>query len=299
MFRKEWSLIVNSLVIQLAAGLFTFLAAYRQIFSDQAGGEALVTQAICGMRLTGPLIVTGMILSLFHLGRPFRAYRAVTQIKTSWLSREVFFTAAFLALWAFSTWLDAGTTARMLWVWLTVLAGLLCVLSMSGIYAATGIPGWSGLHAYLHFFGTLIVFGSVSSTIILLLTRDTADAAQALSVLFTLLALLMLALRLIFQAKLILSLKSKSKEWSLDSLVAATPVPLPDALASLHQSLTLWGWVLSFSGVALALYAISAKAWDTGPWMLAAIGALVLAGESLQRMGFNSLGLADEMRGNP
>ncbi len=34
------------------------------------------------------LIITGLLSSTFHLGRPERAWRALTQWKTSWLSRE-------------------------------------------------------------------------------------------------------------------------------------------------------------------------------------------------------------------
>ena len=35
------------------------------------------------------LLVAGLIASVFHLGRPERAWRAATQWRTSWLSREV------------------------------------------------------------------------------------------------------------------------------------------------------------------------------------------------------------------
>jgi hypothetical protein len=81
----------------------------------------------------------------------------------------------------------------------------------------------------------------------------------------------------------------------LDNLVTAASLPLPLKLASLHKSLTLWGWALSFSGTVLALYALTAGKADAGVLMMTAIAGFVLTGESLQRIGFNSLGLSEEM----
>ena len=44
------------------------------------------------------LLVLGLIASVFHLGRPERAWRAATQWRTSWLSREVIALPAFMGL---------------------------------------------------------------------------------------------------------------------------------------------------------------------------------------------------------
>ena len=41
-----------------------------------------------GLGLAVVLIVSGLLSSTFHLGRPERAWRAFSQWKTSWLSRE-------------------------------------------------------------------------------------------------------------------------------------------------------------------------------------------------------------------
>jgi DMSO reductase anchor subunit len=41
---------------------------------------------------------TGLIASFFHLGRPERAWRAATQWRTSWLSREVIVLPAFMGI---------------------------------------------------------------------------------------------------------------------------------------------------------------------------------------------------------
>jgi DMSO reductase anchor subunit len=44
------------------------------------------------------LLIAGLIASIFHLGRPARAWRAATQWRTSWLSREVIVLPAVMGL---------------------------------------------------------------------------------------------------------------------------------------------------------------------------------------------------------
>lgn len=287
MLHKEWSLIANSILIQLAAGLVAFLAFYRQCSADRAFGDTVIMAAACGMIWAGPIIFSSMILSLFHLGRPGRAYRAITQLSASWLSREVFFTGAFFVLWAISVWMDASGHDSMLWVWLTVAAGLLSILCMSGIYAKTSRPGWKGISPYLSFFGTFFIFGGISSSLIL----STTGQGEAIVPAFPVLALLILVIRLLYSMHLFTTLQGGKPKRSLDQLVAAAPVPPRHFITRLHKSLTLWGWCLSFVGVTLALYAATTLNTYAGVGFWIAIAALVLTGEVLQRMGFNSLAL--------
>ncbi|MDD3529908.1 MAG: dimethyl sulfoxide reductase anchor subunit [Gallionellaceae bacterium] len=54
-------------------------------------------------------LVAGLIASVFHLGRPERAWRAATQWRTSWLAREVIALPAVMALvflYAVVNWLE-------------------------------------------------------------------------------------------------------------------------------------------------------------------------------------------------
>ena len=44
------------------------------------------------------LLACGLAASFFHLGRPERAWRAASQWRTSWLSREVIVLPAFMAV---------------------------------------------------------------------------------------------------------------------------------------------------------------------------------------------------------
>ncbi|MCU7946435.1 MAG: dimethyl sulfoxide reductase anchor subunit, partial [Candidatus Thiodiazotropha sp. (ex Cardiolucina cf. quadrata)] len=75
----------------LGAGQGLFLALYTgQLY---ALANLLPDQSndfyIMGSLLSMALLFAGLIASVFHLGRPERAWRAATQWRTSWLSREV------------------------------------------------------------------------------------------------------------------------------------------------------------------------------------------------------------------
>jgi DMSO reductase anchor subunit len=90
------------------------------------------------------LAVTGLVASTFHLGRPERAWRAFTQWRSSWLSREAWAsvgTLLLLAPQALSDWLGLG------WGRIFGMAGALgclaTVLCTAMIYAQLKtVPRW-------------------------------------------------------------------------------------------------------------------------------------------------------------
>lgn len=88
--KPQWSVILLTTLIGAAQGLYLvvfFLDLFRNPPRDfvlLAGGVSLV------------LLVAGLAASFFHLGRPERAWRAVTQWRTSWLSREVIVLPLFM-----------------------------------------------------------------------------------------------------------------------------------------------------------------------------------------------------------
>ncbi len=94
------------------------------------------------------LITIGLLSSLFHLGHPERAWRAVSQWRTSWLSREG--VAALLtyipALLFGAGWVLLGTNSGV-WTVFGLLASGLAVLTVvctGMIYASLKpIPAWN------------------------------------------------------------------------------------------------------------------------------------------------------------
>lgn len=98
--------------------------------------------------LAGGLATVGLLASTLHLGNPQRAWRALSQWRSSWLSREGCLAVSAMALFGLYTgaWLFFGVRA----LWLGALAGL---LSLATVYATAMIyaqlktvPRWcSGL----------------------------------------------------------------------------------------------------------------------------------------------------------
>ncbi|MCE1238040.1 MAG: dimethyl sulfoxide reductase anchor subunit [Hyphomicrobiales bacterium] len=116
-----------------------------------AVGGLLPATGLLGLVLVGlalALIGGGLLSSTFHLGRPERAVNALSQWRTSWLSREgVLAIATFLPAGLFAVgWVFLGKTTGF-FGWMGVAAALLAVLtvfSTSMIYASlTTIPQWN------------------------------------------------------------------------------------------------------------------------------------------------------------
>ncbi len=113
--KKEWVLIV-----------FTLLSAY--LFS--LAGAPLFREFAVNPLLFAGLGLSGMILSLLHLGKKLRAWRAILNIRKSWLSREIVFFAIFVA---------AGTVAFLFpgisfLTPISVLFGLAALISIDRAY---------------------------------------------------------------------------------------------------------------------------------------------------------------------
>jgi len=94
--------------------------------------------------LAGGLAVAGLISSTFHLGHPERAWRAFSQWRSSWLSREGVLAVLTLALFAIYTlvWMFMDNRIAWLGYLVAVLAGL-TVFATAMIYAQLKtIPSW-------------------------------------------------------------------------------------------------------------------------------------------------------------
>lgn len=106
-------------------------------FSEVAGGRVA---ALVVLPLALLLITAGLLSSTFHLGRPERAWRAFSQWRTSWLSREgicsfVTYVPAGLLTLAWLVSPAPGVIAVLLGL-LTVCASLVTIYCTAMIYAS-------------------------------------------------------------------------------------------------------------------------------------------------------------------
>lgn len=112
------------------------------------------------------MAIFGLLSSTFHLGHPERAWRAFSQWRTSWLSREG--VLAVLALGIFSIyalwWMWTGERI----VWLGILASLLSALtvySTAMIYAQLKtVPNWHSSLTPLAYLGFSLASGFLAAS---------------------------------------------------------------------------------------------------------------------------------------
>jgi sulfite dehydrogenase (quinone) subunit SoeC len=91
-------------------------------------------------------LVGGLIASFFHLGRPERAWRAATQWRTSWLSREVVVLPAFMGtlfLYGVAHWFEVNPVLAQLPsgapVNLTAVLGTIGTVLAFALFVCTGM----------------------------------------------------------------------------------------------------------------------------------------------------------------
>lgn len=164
----HWSLIWMTTFIQLAAGALT---------------AALLSRHTGPIALTLLLALTAVTLniSVFHLGRPAYAWRALKAWRRSWLSREVllfglfFSSLAALTLLAWVIALHPFPQAHALFVTVAVLTptfGIAGILASAYIYLVPARPSWDTLHTPIDFLLSAALLGTTALPLLLHLTAN-------------------------------------------------------------------------------------------------------------------------------
>jgi DMSO reductase anchor subunit len=125
-------------------GLLIWLALARLTSTWELGPVTAVVTCLIALAL----VTTGLLSSTFHLGHPERAWRAMTQWQSSWLSREgVFAVLTYPAALVFAAgWIWSGISAPMMLAaaCATLVLSLVTVYCTSMISASLKtIPRWS------------------------------------------------------------------------------------------------------------------------------------------------------------
>jgi len=138
----------------------------------QPGGQPALAHAV-GLLLGAALVTVGLLSSLAHLGQPQRAWRALSQWQTSWLSREgvlaalTYLPAALLlASWALA--IDAPAGGLLLGLAGGSLATVVCTAM---IYASLKpVPAWRhGLVVPVYLGFSLLTGGLLAAALLAIL----------------------------------------------------------------------------------------------------------------------------------
>jgi DMSO reductase anchor subunit len=160
---REWALITFSIIAQMSVGSFLVLGVVHTFAKRRAGEEQASQLSDRALLAIGPVLVLGILASLLHLGNPLNAYRAISNLGTSWLSREIFSGVVFAGLgglFAIMQWRKLGSfQVRNLVALAAGAVGLVLVYSMSMVYMLPAEPGWNVATTPFSFFTTTFLLG--------------------------------------------------------------------------------------------------------------------------------------------
>ena len=280
MFSEEWPLLLFTLFTQLAVGSYIFFVAIRTC--NKIDKTVCIRMTKMGMTLVGPVMLIALVLSVFHLGTPFGAYRAILNLDSSWLSREILFAGLFFALWIVGFLLErAGKWSQALG-WVNSIVGLGAIYSMASIYAFSIMPAWSNLNTYLAFFGTTIVFGATSASLLILMNKEEkSESVMNVLKVTGIIGGLAIVLQLIY-------LPIYSSGLTMEGTAGMESATL---IASNYVFPTIIRWVLSIAGVGILVYALFRKTKGSYLNFVYAALTLVIIGEFMGRYLFYATGV--------
>lgn len=173
----HWSLVFMTTMVQAVVG---------------ALGVMLIARATDTLSLTLLALLTAVALniSVFHLGRPAYAWRALKMWRRSWLSREVLLFGLFFlsigacmtASWAQLFGLPSAGTAVVMIAWLALILGVLGTLASAYIYLVPARPSWNMVHTPVDF---LLSAGLIGTVLAPVLDRAATLLSQLLPWLFS------------------------------------------------------------------------------------------------------------------
>lgn len=160
---RDWALITFTILVQMSVGCMWVIGVAHFFAARKYGVEAADRLGDRTTLVLVPVIALAFVASLLHLGNPINAYRAVTNLGSSWLSSEILFGVIFAIVafvYAFLQWRKIGTfVLRNVVAWVAALIGLVLVWSMSHVYMIRTQPAWNTWATPVSFFVTAFLLG--------------------------------------------------------------------------------------------------------------------------------------------
>lgn len=184
---KERSLVAFTILSQVAVGTLWTLSALDAWAAGQAGRAVVDALARPAWLALGPIMVVALLASLFHLGTPANAWRAVANLRSSWLSREILLAVLFAGTSCLLTGLEwaglaATPAARSPILSAAALLGLALIVSMANAYRLRTVPAWDSWGTLASFIVTALMLGGLTIGALLVLTSGLPSELLRVSV---------------------------------------------------------------------------------------------------------------------
>src|SRR6056297_79977 len=160
MHSSEWSLVFFTTISQLAAGMI--IAVLPFVFSKKHKEYAKMNQTAL-YSATG-LMLIALVLSFLHLNNPVNSVYALSNLKTSWLSREILFVSLFLFFLVIANFIIYFKNPQVKYyktlILVTASVGVVLVYTMSKLYIIPTVPPWNSISTMIEFYSTALLIGS-------------------------------------------------------------------------------------------------------------------------------------------
>lgn len=169
--KPHYSLVAMTVLTQLSVGGFLSL-----FLAELLSHGAKLSPWLQSFLKIGPMAMLvaaalALLTSVFHLGRPLFAFRAIKMWRRSWLSREVlFFTlfAGLAGLYSILAWRGVaipfeGRVGLGILVAATGIAGIYC---SARIYMVPARPSWNNVRTPIAFFSTAFLLGPLATLLL-------------------------------------------------------------------------------------------------------------------------------------
>jgi Fe-S-cluster-containing dehydrogenase component/DMSO reductase anchor subunit len=175
----HWPLVVMLVLTQLSVGAFFVERVLETAFSGPLLGALHALHAMTAVSFG----LLALAASLFHLGRPQYAFRAILGLKHSWLSREIVAFGAFAALSTlYAGAILVGGSETLPWIrWLgycVAATGLVAIFCSTMIYVFTQRECWSFGRVAIRFVLTSVLLGVAAVWLSILASTIVAPAPE-------------------------------------------------------------------------------------------------------------------------
>lgn len=181
----EWSLILFTLLAQLAVGMFVAVRTLNILYVSKSNHPAAGAIADRILLLVIVVSVLAILVSFLHIGKPRNAAYAVTHLSKSWLSREITFLLLFTVLAAISYVLRRATGSSNPFAERFAVAagiiGLITVFAMARVYMLETVPAWNGFSTPVQFISTSLVLGGLGAALPYVLFGERAGGGGAMN----------------------------------------------------------------------------------------------------------------------
>ena len=244
----EWPLLIFTVCLQAAIGGMFILAVFYQKLSSLGEAKMFQVTKVSLMAIVG-LSIIGLAASFAHLGSPGNAINTISNLGSSWQSREILATGLFIAAAAVTLGLAlVQKKVNFVLVVVSAVIGLVDVYFMGAIYANTLVSGWDSAQTYTSFFGTALVLGPVL-LVSTLGKMNSSELAQSLVKNSFFIALAGIAIQLIGLALFATSMPEVNMVQGTNALVALEG----------YYSTVAFRWIIEVIGVAVLGFLAASK----------------------------------------